>query len=161
MSKLELKWSLKLRDNNGRKTLFTRQVVCFQLLEFETRIQFKCFSENCLLSNKKLHYLSHFSKCFINSSPLLVTKLVFMLTILFIIIVITNSDHVPGGLKLFLCIWNPHKFVQQRFFMILFFWGGNQVSKWEYRSNKRLKTLDTIGNCRRPVSSLGVSQHNA
>ena len=36
LCKFELKWSSKLRDNNERKTRLSHEVVCFQLIDFET-----------------------------------------------------------------------------------------------------------------------------
>ena len=50
--KFELSWSSKLRENNGKKKNLVAQVLCFQMLAFETqlryRIQIKYFSEKLL-----------------------------------------------------------------------------------------------------------------
>ena len=39
-------------------------------------------------------------------------------------------------------------------------WNGPGMLKHIRNTLLVLRTLDTIGNCQRPVSSLGVSQHN-
>ena len=36
--KLELSWSSKLRDNSGRKTPLSHEVLCLQTIDFDTSI---------------------------------------------------------------------------------------------------------------------------
>ena len=81
------------------------QVVCFQVLEFETsaqlrsRIQFKLFSEKILLSQKLcfLHKGSCFSQCLMLSTALhcLLPESIFMLTI-----ILSNYQYCPVSLTL-------------------------------------------------------------
>ena len=87
ITNLELIWLSKLRENNGRKNTLVAQGVCFQMLDFKTsRVQSQ-LSSNILLRyyfflknyNQREPFLTMFYT--VNSSPLLVTKLVFMLTI--------------------------------------------------------------------------------
>ena len=90
--KFELKWASKLWDNNGRNTLVTWSCVLWdtwfwdlKIKYWGLKIKFKYFSGKLLRSQKttllqREPFLTMFYT--INSSPLLVTKSVFMATIL-------------------------------------------------------------------------------
>ena len=127
--KFELDWSSELWDNYERKkTPLSPEVVCFQMLDFETSIKINSkleFSKpnSWKITSRKLHHFrgSHFSHCFIlPTSPQLVTKQVFML-----ITILSNYQYVSTAFKdvfrlivkrqmgngnspddSYLCIWN-------------------------------------------------------
>ena len=76
MLKFELNWSSKLQENNEGKTPLSLEVVCFQMLDFETSkssLRSRNQIHGKLLLSWKLHYFrgSCFSQCFIlsTSSP--------------------------------------------------------------------------------------------
>ena len=73
----EVNWSLKLQNNNERKTPSSHQVVCFQMLDFETS---KSHSELSKPNSWKITSFSKgyfrgscFSQCFILSTALKVS----------------------------------------------------------------------------------------
>ena len=50
---IELKWLSKLRENNGRKDTLVTQIVCFQMLEYDTSAE---VSNSILILKGSGHY---------------------------------------------------------------------------------------------------------
>ena len=68
--KFELNWSSELRDNNERKAPLSHEVVCLQMLDFETSKSNSEVSKWKLPHSRKLRYFrgSRFSQCVIPST---------------------------------------------------------------------------------------------